>query len=53
MQFKQIDTRKRKQVYEDILKKIDKYENDYLPQVQLDTLEVSLLSCTSELVVSW
>jgi phosphatidylinositol-bisphosphatase len=37
-----IDEEKSKKVYEDIMKHLDKVENDYLPQVKLDKTEVNL-----------
>jgi phosphatidylinositol-bisphosphatase len=36
-----IDKEKSNKVYEDIMKKLDRLENDYLPQVKLDKTEVS------------
>ena len=35
-----IDEEKSKKVYEDIMKHLDKVENDYLPQVKLDKTEI-------------
>jgi len=40
-QIKVIDAAKSKKVYEDIMKKLDRLENDYLPQVKLDKMDVS------------
>ena len=45
-----IDQEKSKKVYEDVMKKLDRIENEYLPQVKLERLEVrrsSLLLSTS------
>ena len=41
-QVRVIDEEKSKKVYEDIMKHLDKVENDYLPQVKLDKTEVNL-----------
>jgi len=38
-----IEKEKYKKVYEDIMKQMDRLENDYLPQVALDYSEVWLL----------
>lgn len=38
--FRIVDIEKKKKVYEDVMKKLDKEENDYLPQVSLDSTEV-------------
>ena len=37
---KVVDQKKQKKVYEEIMKHLDKLENDYLPQVECDTLEL-------------
>ncbi|KAK3098461.1 hypothetical protein FSP39_019707 [Pinctada imbricata] len=39
VQVKVVDEEKSKRVYEDIMKKLDRLENDYLPQVKLDKTE--------------
>lgn len=39
-QVRVIDEEKYKKVYEDIMKQLDRLENDYLPQVKLDKTEV-------------
>lgn len=36
-----IDEKRYKKVYEDIMKKLDRIENDFLPQIKLDKTEVS------------
>lgn len=41
-QVRVIDEEKYKKVYEDIMKQLDRLENDYLPQVKLDKTEVYL-----------
>ena len=38
---KVVDQKKQKKVYEEIMKHLDKLENDYLPQVECDTLELN------------
>merc|ERR1719376_1742908 len=38
---KVVDRKKQKKVYEEIMKHLDKLENDYLPQVECDTLELN------------
>lgn len=40
MQIKVIDQKRYKKVYEDIMKQLDRIENDYLPQIKLDKTEV-------------
>lgn len=40
-QVKVVDREKSNKVYEDVMKKLDRLENDYLPQVKLDKTEVS------------
>lgn len=42
-QVRVIDEEKSRKVYEDIMKQLDRLENDYLPQVKLDKTEVCLL----------
>lgn len=42
---KVIDTARYRTIYEEIMKKLDKLENEFLPQVAVDRLEV----CGSEL----
>ena len=39
-QVKVIDPTKYRKIYEDIMKELDKYENDSLPQVSVDTTEL-------------
>lgn len=39
-QVKVVDREKSNKVYEDVMKKLDRLENDYLPQVKLDKTEV-------------
>ena len=41
LQIKVVDRTRYKKVYEDIMKKLDRLENDYLPQVSLAQKEVS------------
>lgn len=36
-----IDQIRYKKVYEDVMKKLDRLENEFLPQVKLDRTEVS------------
>lgn len=36
-----IDQVRYKKVYEDVMKKLDRLENEFLPQVKLDRTEVS------------
>ena len=38
--MKVIDPTKYRKIYEDIMKELDKYENDSLPQVSVDTTEL-------------
>ena len=40
-QVKVIDEKRYKKTYEDIMKKLDRIENEYLPQIKLDKTEVS------------
>lgn len=37
---KVIDTRRYRRIYEEVMKKLDKLENEFLPQVTIDTTEV-------------
>ncbi|XP_063845659.1 inositol polyphosphate 5-phosphatase OCRL-like isoform X4 [Scylla paramamosain] len=37
---KVIDTRKYRRIYEEVMKKLDKLENEFLPQVTIDTTEI-------------
>ena len=39
--FRVTDQTARRKVYEDLMKKLDKEENDYLPQVEIDTTEIN------------
>ena len=60
-QIKVVDRTRYKKVYEDIMKKLDRLENDYLPQVSLAQKEVGglrnrpglkvikLFSCSTQL----
>ena len=41
LQVKVINGDSYKSVYEDVMKQLDKLENEYLPQVKLNKLEVS------------
>lgn len=41
LQVKVIDTIKYRKIYEEVMKKLDKLENEFLPQVTVDKLEVS------------
>ena len=40
-QVKVIDEKRYKKTYEDIMKKLDRIENEFLPQIKLDKTEVS------------
>nr|KAG5691659.1 hypothetical protein BaRGS_022934 [Batillaria attramentaria] len=40
--IKVIDEKRYKKVYEDIMKKLDRIENEYLPQIKLDKTEVEV-----------
>ncbi|KAI2802080.1 hypothetical protein BLOT_010272 [Blomia tropicalis] len=40
-QFPVIDEQAKRRVYEDVMKRLDKEENDYLPQVEIDTTEIN------------
>lgn len=40
--IKVIDTRRYRRIYEEVMKKLDKLENEFLPQVTVDTTEVIL-----------
>lgn len=40
MQIKVIDTRRYRRIYEEVMKKLDKLENEFLPQVTIDTTEI-------------
>ena len=40
VQVKVVDEEKRKKIYEDLMKRMDKLENEFLPQVELDSLEL-------------
>lgn len=40
--IKVIDTRRYRRIYEEVMKKLDKLENEFLPQVQVDTTEIIL-----------
>lgn len=40
-QVKVIDANKQRNIYEEVMKKLDKLENEFLPQVTLDKLEVN------------
>ncbi len=42
-QIKEINKEKYRRTYEDVMKRLDRYENEFLPQVKLDTTEVRLL----------
>lgn len=39
--FRVIDLKRRSKVYEDVMKKLDKEENDVMPQVKIDTIEIN------------
>ena len=41
VKVKVVDQKKQKKVFEEIMKHLDKLENDYLPQVECDTLELN------------
>lgn len=36
-----VNTTKQKQVYEEVMKELDKLENEFLPQVTVDNMEVN------------
>lgn len=38
--IKVIDTRRYRRIYEEVMKKLDKLENEFLPQVTIDTTEI-------------
>ncbi|ELT95411.1 hypothetical protein CAPTEDRAFT_130250 [Capitella teleta] len=38
--IKVIDRAKQRQVYEDVMKQLDKWENEFLPQVEVSTMEI-------------
>lgn len=40
LQIKVIDTRRYRRIYEEVMKKLDKLENEFLPQVTIDTTEI-------------
>ncbi|XP_071521697.1 inositol polyphosphate 5-phosphatase OCRL [Panulirus ornatus] len=40
--IKVIDTRRYRRIYEEVMKKLDKLENEFLPQVTIDTTEIIL-----------
>ncbi|CAL4061657.1 unnamed protein product, partial [Meganyctiphanes norvegica] len=40
--IKVIDTRRYRRIYEEVMKKLDKLENEFLPQVQVDATEIIL-----------
>lgn len=40
MQIKVIDSRRYRRIYEEVMKKLDKLENEFLPQVTIDTTEI-------------
>ena len=40
VQVKVVNNEKRKKIYEDLMKRIDKLENEFLPQVELDSLDL-------------
>lgn len=42
MQIKVVDTRRYRRIYEEVMKKLDKLENEFLPQVTIDTTEIIL-----------
>jgi len=46
VKVKVVDERKQKKVFEEIMKHLDKLENDYLPQVECDTLELNFGAVT-------
>jgi phosphatidylinositol-bisphosphatase len=41
VKIKVVNAEKQKKIYEDIMKRMDKLENEFLPQVELDSLEAS------------
>ena len=43
IQVRVIDQPRYKSVYEDIMKKVDRWENDTLPQIKLDKTEVHII----------
>ena len=40
LQIKVIDTLRYRRIYEEVMKKLDKLENEFLPQVSVDKLEI-------------
>ncbi|KAK4295648.1 hypothetical protein Pmani_031812 [Petrolisthes manimaculis] len=40
--IKVVDTRRYRRIYEEVMKKLDKLENEFLPQVTIDTTEIIL-----------
>ena len=50
-QVKAIDKEKSNKVYEDVMKKLDRLENDYLPQVKLDKTEVRAIEQAYDYIV--
>jgi hypothetical protein len=42
MQVRVIDVVKYRQIHEDVMKKLDKLENEFLPQVMVDNTEIIL-----------
>ncbi len=51
-QIRVIDVDKSKKVYEDIMKKLDRVENDYLPQIKLEKTEVmEIQTCSNHQVI--
>ena len=49
--MKAIDKEKSNKVYEDVMKKLDRLENDYLPQVKLDKTEVRAIEQAYDYIV--
>ena len=52
-QVKIVDRKKYKMVYEDVMKKLDKLENEFLPQVTLNTTEVGWHSFCQGNIFHW
>lgn len=46
VKVKVVDQKKQKKVFEEIMKHLDKLENDYLPQVECDSLELNFEEVT-------